>query len=107
MTDSPIEQQLRKTMLGQLIAEIAKFGGDDKDHASQLATILLPYIDTYAARRADEAKKYEFNLGALGIIGHYKQWLAMGLTTMQMAAKFDEIEPNIRAALNHKEPNDG
>lgn len=43
--------ELDKTLLGQLIAEIAKFGGIDKSKSSQLAKILLPYVDTYAAQQ--------------------------------------------------------
>jgi len=44
-----------KSLMGQLIAEIAKFGGDTKDHASQLARILLPHIESYVQSRTDEA----------------------------------------------------
>lgn len=43
------------TLMGKLITEIVKFGGDDKKHASQLAKILLPHIEKYAALQADKA----------------------------------------------------
>lgn len=41
---------------GQLIAEIAKFGGMDKAKASQLATILLPHIENHTQQERVEAK---------------------------------------------------
>lgn len=47
------------TAMGQLIAELGKFGGFDKTKASQLARILLPLIaQREAAIRIDELKRW-------------------------------------------------
>lgn len=48
MADRPKQTSNEKTLLGQLIAEISKFGGASKEDASRLAKILLPHIDRYA-----------------------------------------------------------
>lgn len=48
--DHPKQTSNEKTLLGQLIAEISKFGGASKEDASRLAKILLPHIDSYAKR---------------------------------------------------------
>ncbi|TFB85823.1 hypothetical protein E3O44_12540 [Cryobacterium algoricola] len=47
----PLAVQLEQdSLLGQLIAEIARFGGADKTKASQLARILLPHINSHTAQ---------------------------------------------------------
>lgn len=51
------KEELRKQIMGQLIAEIAKFGGASKEDASRLARILLPHIDAYSEQREVEAPK--------------------------------------------------
>lgn len=61
--NATLRQQLTPKMMGQLIAEIAKFGGSDKKKASALASILLPHIEQYGQGIAREAlqklKKHE------------------------------------------------
>ena len=52
---------LDKTLMGRLIAEIARFGGFDKKKASQLATILLPFIDQAIEAEIVKAREETIN----------------------------------------------
>lgn len=51
------------------------------------------------ANAAVEVRKTEFARGELAIIGYFKEWLARGLTIMQMAEEMDKLEPGTRRAL--------
>lgn len=51
------DEWLDETLLGHLIAELAKFGGFDNVKASQLARILLPHIDIHIQSRVVEELK--------------------------------------------------
>lgn len=44
-------------------------------------------------------KARELYYGELAMIGHYKEWLAMGLSHIQIAAKFDDQELLVRQNL--------
>lgn len=50
----PFDLRGDKELLGQLIAELAKFGGMGKTKASQLARILLPHITSDKQRLLKE-----------------------------------------------------
>lgn len=85
-------------LLGQLIAEIAKFGGSSKEDADRLARILLPHIKSYAI--AEQARiKAEARLVELDLLEQAINAGVVPASTEIQTYKLDRLE-NLMALLD-------